>query len=238
MKLAIVAPARLAEAAVARLSKIGRLDAQEVEALRAAADQPRGYRARGELVIEGQPIRRREILLSGWAARTRVFPDGRRQLLSFVLPGDLIGHCEQEGPIATSTIIAITDVASCVAPDEGGYPGLVRAYAMSRALDEAHLLSQIARLGRMTAYECILDLMLELYERHMLAGLVSNGEFECPLTQDVLADATALTSVHLNRMVQVLRRNGLVRWQQGQLKVLDHTAACQALGRPPVRVTI
>ncbi len=72
----------------------------------------------------------------------------------------------------------MTDVGVCAAPLPSGLPTLGQSYAMSEALEKAYLLGHIARLGRLTAYERICDLLLELLERLQLAGLVGEGDFE------------------------------------------------------------
>ena len=108
---------------------------------------------------------------------------------------------------------------------------------VSRAIEEAHLLAQITRLGRLSALERIADLFLELYERLSLAGLASNGRFALPLTQEVVADALGLTSVHLSRTLQLARRRGEFEWRDGQVILHDLRQLGRMVGRLPVRVS-
>ena len=139
--------------------------------------------------------------------------------------------------MASSTVIAITDVDVCVAPDASVSPALARAYAKSCALEEAHLLKQILRLGRLDANERLADLFLELFERLDLAGLVVNGRFVMPPTQEVVADAVGLTSVHVNRTLQALRRQGTVEWKGRELVLPNPELLRRSVGRHSVRVT-
>lgn len=108
---------------------------------------------------------------------------------------------------------------------------------MSQALDEAYLLDQITRLGRLNAHERIISLLLELYERLDRAGLTSNCSFEVPLTQEVLADSLGLTSVHVNRMLQQARKDGDLQWRDGLVTLYDPGKLGPKVNRPPVCVT-
>lgn len=225
------------EPALRRLAALADLDSEAIAALRTAFARARSIRPREEILSERRPVAARLILIEGWAARTRVLPDGRRQILNFALPGDLIGHCRQEAPLASSSLIALTRARVCVAPAPSTSPSLESAYAMSGALEESYQLSQIARLGRMSAHERILDAFLELSERLELAGLTHGGAFEMPVTQEMLADALGLTSVHINRMLQQSRKTGEISLSHGTLVLHDPDALRTSLGREPARVS-
>lgn len=223
--------------AVRRLDALSPLDADALDALALATERARTVQQRRELLTEGAEIAETLLVLDGWGARVRHLPDGRRQIMNFVLPGDLIGLCDQDRPVASSTVTALTPMLVCPAPPRGTARALDRAYAMSRALEEAHLLAQITRLGRMSAHERIADLTLELNERLEMAGLAEGGRFTIPLTQEVLADALGLTPVHVNRMLQQARRARELSWTGRELRLHDPQALREQVGRPPVRVT-
>lgn len=198
-------------AAIARLCAIADLDFEAIELLEAAAEKPTMLPARRELLTLGRKIPSPLLILDGWAARVQIVPDGRRQLISFVLPGDIVGNCGFESARAASTVVGLTAVTVCPLP-QASTPRLERAYAISRALDEAHLMGQVVRLGRLDAADRLIDLLLELYDRLAPTCLSAGGRFELPLTQEVLADALGLTSVHVNRMVQQARKRGDLMW--------------------------
>jgi CRP-like cAMP-binding protein len=208
----------LSSAAVTRLSALAALDADELAAIRAAEGSGREVAKFREIMAERQPIAQPNIILAGWACRARIFADGRRQILSFLLPGDLIGFCRHRDPISSTTVTALTRVTLAPAPrprPERDGAGLAAAYAMSAAIEEYYLLRQIGRLGRLSAHERLLDWLLETRERLLLAGLVTGNSFPMPITQDSLADALGLTAVHVNRTLQALRRDGLLQLQGG-----------------------
>lgn len=225
-------------AAVIRLGLLASLTGQEVEALQLAEHGCLRFSPQREIVVEGTPVRDASIVLSGWACRVRHFADGRRQILGFLLPGDLIGICRQREPVAVTTVFALTDVVICPAPRaEPGKSGLGEAYAVSAALEEAYLFRQIARLGRLSAYERIVDWLLETRDRLRLADLAHGGSFPMPLTQEVLADTLGLTSVHVNRTLQSLRRDQRIEWRNGMVRLVDPEGLAALIDYRPVLVT-
>lgn len=227
---------QLAQPAITRLSALSPLDPAAVHMLERAIASATTVRAGSELLSEGRPISAASLIVEGWAARLRMLADGRRQFLSFLLPGDLIGMCQHERPLAASTVVAITPVKTCRAPGARMSDALAETYAVSRAHEEAYLLAQIARIGRLTALESLGDLLLELLERLSLAGLARNGTFELPLTQEMVADVLGLTSVHVNRMVQLARRQGWLEWRTRRVTIHDPAMVALQVNHMPVRV--
>lgn len=223
--------------AVQRLEALASLSGIATEALRTAVDNAITVKARQELLHEGQEVGQTLLMVRGWAARTRCLEDGRRQIINFVLPGDLIGFTDLGRALASSTVVALTKGAICVAPEPSVCRSLANAYAVSRAMDEAHLLGQITRLGRLSAHERIQDLLLELMERLELSGLARDGHFSIPLTQEMLADALGLTPVHVNRMLQQARQSGELSWHNGEVVLHDPKAIRRKVGRLKLRVS-
>jgi CRP-like cAMP-binding protein len=194
-----------------RFSQLAPLDPVELRALEDAETALRTVGAHREIFEEGRPVAPPSIVVSGWAARSRVFADGRRQILGLLLPGDLIGSWRHRQPRAATGTLALTEVTLCPAPRPASPDGaLAEAYARSAALDEFYLYRQIARLGRLSARERVADLLLEVRERLAVVGLASPDRFPLRMTQELLADTLGLTSVHVNRTLQSLRRDGLL----------------------------
>jgi CRP-like cAMP-binding protein len=221
---------------VTRLSHLAPLDEEARRLLDAALAGACVLRPRQDLLSEGRPVETPLLLLEGWAARVRLLVDGRRQIVGLMVPGDVIGISELPDPISTSTIIALTPVTVCPAPPRGASSALDLAYAVSRACDEAYLLAQVTRLGRMNAQERIIDLLLELYDRLALAGLVRARGFDVPLTQETLSDALGLTPVHVNRMLQAARKAGDLVWTGKRITLGDPERSARELGRIPLRL--
>lgn len=222
---------------ITRLGRLAPLDRDEVDALVLAERTARRSPARREIVAEGAPIRDQRAILSGWAFRQRILADGSRQILQFLLPGDLIGMCRQESPLAVTSIGAVTEVVLCQLPAPMGGGGLLRASAMSAAFEEFILLAQITRLGRLDALSRVADWLLETHDRLRLAGLCEGDTFAMPLTQEMLADCLGLTSVHVNRTLQTMRRDGLLEGRSGTVTLPDRKRLEKLVDYRPVEVS-
>ena len=221
-----------------RLSRLVALGDADMAAIAAAEREQRRWQARREILGEGEPIRDRRAILSGWACRQRILPDGQRQILGFLLPGDLIGMCRHPDPLAPTSIMAVGEVVTCTVPDEKSRSNLSTAYALSGALDEYYLLAQVTRLGRMTAAERLLDWVLETYDRLALVDLARDDRMPAPITQEFLADTLGLTSVHINRTLNALRREGLLTSSGGTIGIADRVRLAKMVGYQPARVTL
>ena len=203
--------------ATIRLNRLAPLSAEELAALERAATAPTTVAARREILAEGDPVRRPTLLLVGWACRVRSLRDGRRQILEFILPGELVGRCHHPQPRALSSVMALTKLTICAAPEAAAGSSLADAYAISAAQSEAGLLRQITRIGRLSALQRTADLLLDLHERLLSSGSAQPTSFPFPITQETLADALGLTSVHINRTLQTIRRHGLLTMANGMV---------------------
>lgn len=192
----------------------------------------------GALTRTGWP-RAPRFVLSGWAARTETLPDGRRQILAFYLPGDSLEVYKRAHPLSAGQVVALTPMVTMDATQveaairDGFSPSLACGMRVSACLVEAHLLNQTFRLGRLTAYERICHLFLEFHERLSLTGMVSGAAFPFPLSQEIIGEATAMSTVHANRMVQELRRDGLLDFRGGLAILPDLPRARQACNFKP-----
>lgn len=181
------------------------------------------------IYIEGDATVKPWIVASGWACRMRALPDGRRQIISFFLPGDSIGVVDLQHPAAQCTITAITDVELLSAaklveavnhiPED--MPNIVDAFRKEAIRRRAQQLDHILRLGRLTAFERTAHLILELHDRMELVALAHGGRYPFALTQSQLGEALGLSLVHVNRTIQQLRRDGLIEMKSGWASILD-----------------
>jgi CRP-like cAMP-binding protein len=201
-----------------RLAKPSGLDAFTTEA------RTRQFPVRTELLSRGQGITAVTALQSGWAGHVELFPDGRRQIVHLVLPGEIIAYPRPGRTLARSTVIALSpvQVSTWQIDDQRELAALqLAALSTSDAVDVECLSNQIARIGRRSAYERIAHLLLEIRERLDLAGLPTNHGFAMPLTQEVLADVLGLTNVHVNRTLQQLRAEGQIDFARGLVEIRD-----------------
>ena len=210
-----------------RLADLAPLAPTELRLLETMADAARSLPARAELLVAGT-VQPPQILASGWACYHRLLGDGRRQIVSFVLPGDAIGSVLNSGlppgcSVASLTSVAVADARPLIAAAESelDHPGLAHLIRVMAAREEQGLRDQIVRLGRQTAYERMLHLILDFHDRLMAAGLCNRASFTLPLTQETLADALGLSVVHVNRTLQQIRRDGLLELRGGVITLLQ-----------------
>lgn len=214
---------------VRRLGALAALSEEETALVLGLAGRAEPYTPGQELVPQGGPIRRARLILDGWACRQRTLADGRRQIIGFLLPGDVIGLRRQPGPLELSATVALTRVQcldasplrEAVVRELGRWPGLAAALRRAERVEEAQLLDHVTRLGRQTAYERVAHLLLELHARLTVTGLAVGPSFPMPLTQETLADALGLSVVHVNRILQQLRREELVELRAGRAVLLQ-----------------
>lgn len=155
-------------------------------------------------------------LFLGWAFSFMRLPDGRRQILSFYLPGDLIGRATAPLEPLHFSVQALTDITLCVHSAEevealaSGSPKFMsrlnRIYYKRAVASDHHILG----LGLASAIEKIVWLILYFHARMERRNLVQDGSFYFPLRQEHIADALGLTKVHVSRTISMLRKEGLL----------------------------
>src|SRR5262249_52094799 len=156
------------------------------------------------LLKDGAPAERIFSIVSGIACRYKLLPDGRRQITAYLLPGDLCDTRTFALRRMDHSIAALSRVeASALSRDAvhrlEQFPGLAQAFACSSLLYQSIARQWIINVGQRTAFERLSHLLCELFERLRTVGLTRENSCELPLTQTEIADAVALSSVHVNR---------------------------------------
>ncbi|HVK79339.1 MAG TPA: Crp/Fnr family transcriptional regulator [Verrucomicrobiae bacterium] len=179
----------------------------------------------------GEVPTRAYTLFKGWACRAVHFPDGRRQILSFLLPGDTIGleNVWVEKFKVTSTVRSLTDVTLCTFQPADLRTIISSSDAQRRAFSHhvQRLLTQAERrlvdIGRRRAVARIARLVLDIHSTLRERGLAGPDELDFPLRQEDIADALGVTTAHVNRTLLSLRRRGVLDIRQGKARLLDLT---------------
>lgn len=173
-------------------------------------------------------------VVSGWAAGSAFMADGRRQIVSLFMPGDIIDPSDLRATGLTSAALTTTKTLEAAAlfrsrDDKTGARIAEALRAYGRAV-QVRRVRHIVRLGRLSAYERTADLILELHDRQQRAGLADQRIISLPLTQEALSDHLGLSVVHVNRTLQQLRREGLIDYQGGRLILRDRARLSAAAG--------
>jgi CRP-like cAMP-binding protein len=212
---------------VTKLEAYTRFSSEERSALAQLSRNSRYVDPRRDLISEGDKPHYVHLVLEGWACRYRQLPDGKRQIIALFIPGDLcavniyilraIDH--SIGAITRLKVAMITPEAMNALTAER--PRITQALWWHELVAAAVQREWTLNLGQRSAYERLAHLLIELYMRLNSVGRSRHGRCDFPLTQNDLADATGLTSVHVNRTLQELRRDGLIELERKQLQILD-----------------
>jgi len=164
-------------------------------------------------------------LFSGWAFRYKDLADGRRQILNFLLPGDLVGLQASMFGKSSYGVVALTDIELCLIPRKRlprlfeRMPELAYDVTWLGARSESVVDENLLTAGRRNAGERIAALVSTLYKRAEALDLVGDGSLELPLTQQHIADALGLSLVHTNKTLARLKSQGMLSLTGGRLVV-------------------
>jgi CRP-like cAMP-binding protein len=182
---------------------------------------------RTELISQDAEGQSYFVLLKGWAACSKLLPDGRRQIINFAVPGDFLGLRCFLLPKADHAVVTITEASVSQFPQQQvvdlirANPKFGAAVLWALSFEQAIVVDHLVNIGRRSALERTAHLLLELEARLSLVGLSANGSFEIPVTQEDLGDVLGLTTVHVNRVLRQLRTRDLIAIRQRRVEILD-----------------
>jgi CRP-like cAMP-binding protein len=212
---------------IRKLENFTELAEEERRALRDAAAPVRNYGTHEDLLREGEQANVVNVMVSGFACRHKMLPDGRRQIIGYFLPGDM---CDarvfilkrMDHTISTLAPCAVTSLSrEAILDITSTYPRLARAFWWNTLMEEAICREWLVNVGQRTALERMSHLFCEVHLRLQAVGLASPNGCELPVTQAELADTVALSTVHVNRTLKELRRIGLVSMSSKSLVIHD-----------------
>lgn len=201
---------------IRKLEQFSPLSGEERESLKQLPIRLRNY-ARGELIVEqGSCPEESCVVMAGFAFRFKIMPDGARQIVGLQIPGDFVDlqsfvlkPMDHAVAAASSAVIGKVSHTALEKMLEK-HPRLARPLMWDIAVDAATAREWLAIMGRRSAYQQIAHLLCELYFRMDWAGKVKDQGFEFALTQAELGDVCGLSTVHVNRSLQALRKDGLI----------------------------
>src|SRR5262249_19802830 len=151
----------------------------------------------------------------GWLLRYKTVRDGGRQIIDFILPGQIFGLQARLFKRALYSVATITEVTLSTIPvDEVDRvfeqnPTFAKALFWSAVCESAIMSEHLINTARRSAYARVSHLLLELFVRLKAAGLAHEMSFSMPLTQEHIGGALGLTSIHVNRTLKSLRNDKL-----------------------------
>lgn len=182
--------------------------------------------AREDIIHEGDDPTDVHLVLEGFACRYKLLEDGRRQIMAYLVPGDFCDlHVfilkSMDHSIAALSPCRVVDIPRRRVLEMTERPALARALWWCSLVDEATLREWLVNVGGRSAEHRVAHLLCELLLRLETVGLTNGGSYELPLTQAEIADTMGLSHVHVNRVLQRLRAEGLITLKDKQLVILD-----------------
>jgi CRP-like cAMP-binding protein len=208
-----------------KLANFTELSAEEKSAVDECCGDVRYFAAGEDVISQGDRTGGVKLLLEGFACRYKVLEDGRRQVVAYFVPGDL---CDLRvfilkrmdhsiGAVCASKVATISP--ENVLRLTHNYPSLTRALWWSTLVEEAIAREWIVNVGQRNALERMAHLFCELLYRFRAVGLNDGMSCTLPLTQVELAETLGLSSVHVNRTLQALRKRKLITLENGTLTI-------------------
>jgi len=188
------------------------------------------FSAGQEVARRGDAPSRCTLVLSGFLYGHKALDNSRRQITSVLVPGDIADLNTLRLPILDHSISALGPAVVAFLPHTAlkytldRSPPLAHAFLREAFVEAAILREWVVNLGRREALAKVAHLVCELAVRLQAVDLGRNLCFSVPWTQMDLADACGISAVHANRVVQELRRLGLVEWDCKQVRIRDWDA--------------
>jgi CRP-like cAMP-binding protein len=221
---------------IRKLEQFSALSAEDKQLLdRATGHKQRQLGPREDIVHEGDRPKHVNLLLESYACRYKTLEDGRRQIVAFLIPGDMCDMRmfllkQKDHSVGTLSPAKVAEIPGEVFLDlSDRSPRLARALWWNSLVEEAIAREWVLNVGQRTAHERTAHLLCEFFIRMRAVGLVNDDSCELPMTQSELADALGLSTVHTNRVLQELRGDGIITLR-GKALVVHDLAALQNIG--------
>ncbi|RYB01345.1 Crp/Fnr family transcriptional regulator [Lichenibacterium ramalinae] len=209
-----------------KLEKFAPLSAEDRSLLDDIIRPTRTVPADTDLIREGQSSNEVRLILKGFACRYKMLPNGRRQIVAYLIPGDF---CDLNAFILEAFDHSIGTLSECTVVDIPRQrimeltdrPGIARAFWWVTLVDEGTLREWLLNIGQRGAAPRVAHLFCELLVRLRIVDLAHEDSYELPLTQAEIADTMGISPVHVNRVMQTLREMDLIEYRRKSLVIKD-----------------
>ena len=220
---------------IRKLGQFARLSAADRRALEGlSSGRQRHVGARADVVEEGENPEAVNLIVDGWACRYKTLEDGRRQIVSFFLPGD-IGDLnmfilsEMDHSVGAITPVKVAEITrEMLDKITRDHPRVTQALWWETLVSASIQREWTLSLGQRDAAERLAHLFCELFIRLRSVGLTDGDSCDFPVPQTALAEAAGLSPVHVNRTLMALREAGLLTLGRKRLTIPDLGALMSA----------
>jgi len=210
-----------------KLNAIAAVPAEVEAALLALNPTVKNFAPDEPIVREGDRPTHIAVVISGFVYRYKIVDPDKRQIMAFHVAGDMPDlqglHLDvMDHGVAPSVETRIALIPHKTVFDlTDRYPSLAHILWREALIDGAIFREWVVNVGRRDGVNRVAHLFCELLTKSRAVGLTDSLECPLPLSQTQIADATGLSAVHANRMLQALRKQGLIRLERKRLTVLD-----------------
>lgn len=220
-------PTSPSDVVIRKLQRTSELRESDLAVLRALAIQEKEFQANHDVVREGDRPSHSFVLVDGLIGSTKFTGEGKRQITSFFVTGDI--------PDLHGLHLSVMDCTfSTLTPSRVGFirhdalraiceqhPNIATAFWRSTLIDAAIYREWVTNVGRREAFTRMAHVLCELICRLRAVGRIEDHVADIPITQAALGDALGLSTVHVNRTLQELRRNGLIATSGARVQALN-----------------
>ena len=212
---------------IRKLESIFALSDEEKQALSDLPMQVTVFKPDQDIVRVGDRPSQSCLILQGFTCVYKLTAEGKRQIVAFHVPGDIPDLQSLHLKVMDNSVATVSQCTLGFIPHEAlhdicnRYPRITTALWRETLVDASIFREWMTGIGRREAYNRMAHLLCELKVRLKAVGLVEDKTFDLPVTQAELADAIGASTVHVNRVLQELRADGLIRSKGAQVQILD-----------------
>lgn len=204
---------------IAKLARGCELNANDRTRLEEISAKRRPLGPREDIIREGDPPSDVHLIMDGFACRYKLLPGGRRSIMAILVPGDFcdldVAILDQmDHTIGTLTAVSLVEIPRQTVKElTDNHPNVARALRWATLVDEATLREWLASMGQRSADKQMAHFLCEMRLRLEVVDMADRHGMHLPLTQEEMADAMGISTVHVNRVLQQLREQGLLGMQ-------------------------
>jgi CRP-like cAMP-binding protein len=214
-------------ALISRLQVISAIDEQDVATIRSLPIDLKTYEAGQHIVRDGERPTACCLLAEGFCIRSKNTFEGRRQILSIHIPGEIPDLQSLYLHVLDHDLVTLTECRLGFIPHAAlkavvrERPNIAGVLWRDTLIDAAMFREWIVNVGQRPAASRLAHIVVELRERLKVIGRAQGDRVEMPLTQEQIGEAMGITPIHANRIIRQLREDGILEFQRGHVIVLN-----------------
>jgi CRP-like cAMP-binding protein len=211
---------------ITKLAVSNVLNEDDVRAIHNLPTRVREFKAHEAIATEGERPQESSVIVEGFAFRCKTTSSGARQILSINIPGEIPDLQSLHLKLMDYDLVSLTRCKVAFVPHEAikaltrTHPNVANALWRETSIDAAIFREWVVNVGRRSGHARVAHLLSEVYDRLKAIGRARDDMFDLPITQTELSDCVALSSVHINRVLQDFRKQGFLRVNRSKFQLL------------------